>query len=44
MAGIPNWFYYSSIVMVVLVSFVILEIYRKSRKEKSDGTYKTFEL
>ncbi|MCP5107194.1 MAG: 4Fe-4S binding protein [bacterium] len=42
MAGIPNWLYYSSIVVVMLVSFIILEIFRK--KSSSTGEYKKFEL
>jgi ferredoxin len=42
MAGIPDWLYYSSIVVVMLISFLILEF---SRKRSSGGSaYKKFEL
>ncbi|MCP4216723.1 MAG: hypothetical protein GY765_18880, partial [bacterium] len=42
MAGIPDWLYYSSIVMVMLISFVILEVFRK--KKNSEQEYKKYEL
>jgi len=42
MAGIPDWLYYSSIVIVMLISFLILEISRK--KQSGTRDYKKFEL
>jgi polyferredoxin len=42
MAGIPDWLYYSSIVMVMLISFVILEVFRK--RNSASKEYKKFEL
>jgi len=35
MAGIPDWLYYSSIVIVMLVSFAILEIYKRQNRRKN---------
>ena len=42
MAGIPDWLYYSSIVIVMLISFLILEISRK--KQSGSRDYIKFEL
>ena len=44
MAGIPDWLYYASIVIVMLVSFILLEtMHRKPGKKASNGRLK-FEL
>ena len=42
MAGIPDWLYYSSIVIVMLISFLLLEIVR--RRQDSAISYLKFEL
>jgi len=46
MAGIPDWLYYSSIVMVMLISFIILEIFKKRNAQTNTqaNTYKKYEL
>ncbi|MFQ5676506.1 MAG: hypothetical protein ACE5G1_11455, partial [bacterium] len=42
MAGIPDWLYYSSIVIVMLVSVLILELFE--RKERDSFQMTKFEL
>ncbi len=36
MAGIPDWLYYSSIVIIMLISFLLLEIFGKRKTAISD--------
>ena len=42
MSGIPDWLYYASIVIVMLISFIILEVFRKRSSDSME--YKKFEL